>query len=92
MAPNSIKSKRCGRVNIANGKWTTVTCLTPMGQVRGMSKQGHKAKYFCGAIVTFSNMEDRKYKAIPEAYFKNPKPCYTKWQTHKSAKEFPASA
>ena len=76
--------------DMTDGKRTSATQLTPFGQVRGLSSQGRRPEFFYGAIVTFGNKFDREYCTIPKEYFKDIKPCYAKWLTHKGAKEFPA--
>ena len=41
--------------------------------------------------MTFHDKNEREYCAIPKEYFKEIKPCYAKWETHKSSKEYPVS-
>ena len=77
--------------SITEGEWTNATQLTPMGKVRQLRQQGKKAVFFQGAIVTFHDKNEREYCAIPKEYFKEIKPCYAKWETHKSSKEYPVS-
>ena len=75
---------------ITDGKWTRAIQPTPFGQVRGLSRQGYSSKFFYSVIMTFGNKVDREYYVIPKKYFKDIKPCYAKWLSHKGAKEFPA--
>jgi hypothetical protein len=61
-----------------------------MAQVRGIRKPGLKHDFFRGAIVRFGPKIDRKYGAIPEKYFMNPRPCHAKYEKYSTAKEYPA--